>query len=938
MHVFNNCFMHRLSRKLNLVFILSVGIIVIILSLLISYNLFIKFNTERNEKGIILSKFLADYTKDFLQNATSLNYQMSLNSDIRDSVLNAEPNWYKRVKEYSDSYDVLNTFSDNSGLFLLTTMQKQYDFVDLFFVQDSKGNQVGRSFGPLRQRADRWWHKTISEDVNHKSFISPVYYSATKYIPVASIFHPIYKDDIFIGSIGLDLNFDRLQEFVESYMESGNMKAIITDMNGVIVANSNMKNIKYIYNLKNLTYSVLDYTQSLNTEGYYFTKDITLDWAKEIGDAVSLATSGKKGFIENITIDGEKKNLYYAPISLSGIGNNKGNYTVLLEYNRSSIIYSKNILILSVFVFIFLVIGIFHLIFKKLLEKTIMTPLNILINSMNRMDLQNFTEIHLDTNDGFTLLADTYNNLGKNLKNTNKQLRENLESLKKSEAGYKTFAEIGIAISTEKKTNDLFQLIIDKSMSQTGADAGTLYLYNEKKKQLDFVIINVKSKGFYVGGKSRNPVVKPSIPLYINGMKNYSNIASFVAFEDKIVNIPDVYSSEDFNFQEVLDYDVQNNYHSKSMLVIPMKNMDNELVGVIELVNSREKESTEIIPFSQVNESLSVSLASQAAVALTNINLNKEIKDLFNSFIKSITASVDEKSPFTAGHVKRVVLLTMMIAEEINRSVLGVFAGIAFTKDELEELRISAWMHDIGKISTSENLINKETKLQSFLDGMNILDVRYKMILNHIEPVEDKQINITSEDLIEELAFLHSCNKTGEFLSDERKERLTLIHEREYFLNGERHTFLTDNEFYNLSIPKGNLNKEERKSIEHHAAATRRILSELQFPKNLSNVIDYASMHHEKLDGSGYPEGLTADQIPLQARIIAVADIFEALTAKDRPYREPMKVSQAINILNSMVKNGQIDRNIVQLLVDGDIIYTYAKNELNEEQIDFVKT
>jgi HD-GYP domain-containing protein (c-di-GMP phosphodiesterase class II) len=551
---------------------------------------------------------------------------------------------------------------------------------------------------------------------------------------------------------------------------------------------------------------------------------------------------------------------------------------------------------------------------------------------MKSLDFDEFKEIKLNTDDEFSLLSGTYNELRSKLIDANKELKNKVDYLRESENGYKAFAEVGLALSTEQNIFKLMELILDESTNLSRADGGTLYLYNPEENHLEFSILQNETMKTRMGGSSGNPITLPPVPLIKDGKPNTTNVSSYAALSGEVINIPNVYdSSKEFDFSGVVAYDRMNNYHSQSILVIPMKNMSEELIGVIQLINARDPDLKTVIPFSLSSERLITSLASQAAVALTNVQLNKDLEELFHDFIRSIAAAIDEKSAFTGGHIRRVVQLTMLIAEAINSSCEGKYADVHFSEKEMEELHLAAWMHDIGKITTPENVVDKRTKLEGTFDRMEIIESRYLLSCSAGASSEN---SCDIDELEEELQFLRKCNSSSEFLSDDKVERLRKIKEKYYTFKDKRFPLITEDEFYNLSIRKGNLNPEERKQIEHHAEMTRMILGELSFPRHLSKVGDYASMHHEKLNGTGYPRGLTAEQIPLQARIISVADIFEALTAKDRPYREPMKLSKVLMIMEGMIKDQHIDGDVLYAFRASGALSTYAKEELNQEQVD----
>lgn len=925
--------MSKVSRKFNTLLILSVALSVLFSSMTITVYLLFRSEKDTHEKDLIHLQGLSENIRSFLDHCVTLNYQLSINPDVKNTILDAQENWDIRRERYALRYNTETSLNDRSGYPLLSNLQQQYSFVELFFVQDQFGHQTARSFGPIGRREDRWWYKKMAVNQDYRSFLSHSYYSLTGAKPVASIFHPIMDNGQFIGIMGMDINFEKLQEIIESYMILEDMYAIVTDMEGVVIAHPEQRYITEIFNIKEMTRSVLkDQESSLNNDGYRDLEISDIDWPVEMRDAVLKGISGESGYFENVKFSDGAQNVYYAPIALSGTVNMQTNYVVLLVHDRSPIVRTRNTIFLYIIVFIFSIILVLYYIFKGRFKQKILSPLEVLIDSMKDLDFEHFEEINLVTDDEFSLLSSSYNRLRRKLADANNELKTKVDFLKESESGYKAFADIGLALSTEKNVDRLMELILDEARKLTRADGGTLYLYNPDQNFLEFSILQNETMGSRLGGTSGNPVTLPPVPLSReDGRPNNSNVSSYAAITGEVINIHDVYKAEHFDFSGTRTYDRLNNYHSQSMLVIPMKNMSGILIGVIQLINARDSSLHHVQPFSEFAERLIVSLASQAAVALTNVELNKDLEKLFDDFMESIATAVDEKSAFTGGHITRVVELTNLIAQGIINENSGYFKDILFSEDEMKELHLAAWMHDIGKVTTPENVMDKRTKLEGMQDRIDLIESRYRMVCGSVSTEENHCDHIKMK---EELDFLKQCNESGEFLSDENMERLDAIRKKTYMFQGEEYPFITENEYYNLSIRKGNLNPEERKVIEHHAEMTRRILDKLEFPGHLSRVGDYASMHHEKLDGSGYPLGLKAEQIPLQARIITVADIFEALTAPDRPYRQPMKLSKALSIMKFMIKDGHIDAHVFDSFQSSGAMKFYAGERLNPEQVD----
>lgn len=522
----------------------------------------------------------------------------------------------------------------------------------------------------------------------------------------------------------------------------------------------------------------------------------------------------------------------------------------------------------------------------------------------------------------------------------------------------KEITRIGTALSVEKNIHKLLEMIVDEARSLTNADAGTLYILDKENNCLRFQILQSDSMNVRLGGTSGKKVDLPSVPLADDqGHPNHTNVSSHVALTGETIRIPDVYDADGFDFSGPREYDKTTGYRSKSMLVIALQNHENEIIGVLQLLNAQDPDNGAVISFSPDDIELVVSLASQAAVALTNSQLIQNLTDLFYAFIKSIATAMDEKSPFTGGHINRVVDLTMMIAQLISDTNQPPFENIHFNEDEMEELRLASWMHDIGKITTPEIIVDKATKLHAFIDRIEFIETRFELIAATIEnDFLKRELGLTDADrrgselisklsqekaeLLEQLSkdfdFLRGVNQGNEFLNDEKFHQLNEIAAKTYQYNGSQRPYINADELKNLSIRKGTLTPEERGIIEDHAEVTLKLLNELPFPKIYEMVPEYAAGHHEKLDGSGYPRKLKEEQLPLQSRIMAVADIFEALTAKDRPYKKPMKLTQAIKILSVLKDERHIDPNLHDLVVNSDLLKQYARTHMKPDQIDIV--
>ena len=509
----------------------------------------------------------------------------------------------------------------------------------------------------------------------------------------------------------------------------------------------------------------------------------------------------------------------------------------------------------------------------------------------------------------------------------------------------KHLIQIGVALSGEKNINRLLEIIVDESRKLTSADAGTLYIMSDDETKLQFAIVQNNSLNIRMGGTG-GVITWPDVNL-INkdGRVNKANVSAYVAISGKTINIADVYDVLGFNFEGTKQFDKKTGYRSKSMLVSPLRNYENDIIGVLQLLNALDPTTGEVINFSPESQEIILFLAAQAAVALSNSHLIHDLESLFELFIKTIATTIDEKSPYTSGHIRRVAELTMAIADKINETQQGCFATVKFSDDQMRELRMAAWLHDLGKITTPEHIIDKKTKLQTVHDRIHEVKTRLKLIKKDYLPATKSETKDLRADkttrsadaeikaLDKEYQFLMEVNKGEEFLSDENIARIKKIAQRELCVDGKIRPLLSEEEVYNLCVRRSTLNEEELNLIHNHALVTHKILAGLPFPKKLRHVADYAVAHHENVDGSGYPFGLKGDEIPLQSRIIAFADVFEALTA-DRPYRKGKTLSEALRIMELMVKDKHIDQDLFEFFIKEKIYADYAKREMMPQQVD----
>jgi HD-GYP domain-containing protein (c-di-GMP phosphodiesterase class II) len=508
----------------------------------------------------------------------------------------------------------------------------------------------------------------------------------------------------------------------------------------------------------------------------------------------------------------------------------------------------------------------------------------------------------------------------------------------------KRLVRIGTALSAEPNIDRLFEMIVEEARKITNADGGTLYIMSDDSRELQFAIVQTETLQVRMGGTGGEISWKPVRLYNSDDTPTQGNVSAYGALTGTIVNMSDVYDSEGFDFKGTRSFDAQTGYRSKSMLVVPMKDHRNDIIGVLQLLNARDDASQEVITFSYESQEMTESLASLAAVALSNNRLIRELENLMESFIRAIATAIDEKSPYTGGHIRRVAELTMDIARKINETTEGSYAEVHFSDDELKELQIAAWLHDVGKITTPEYVIDKATKLETVYDGIEILRLRFALVdmqekirlLQHeMNSVSNSGENdAVKTQLAEEIRFLSEANLGSERMSDEMMDHVKAIAARTWEVNGKQETLLTKREAENLNIRQGTLNTEEREIVKNHAVVTHKILSQLPFPKKLKRVPEYAAAHHEALNGKGYPKGLKAGELSLQCRILALADVFEALTAKDRPYKNAKTLSEAMHIMSMMVSDRRIDPDLFDLFKREGIYLDYARRELAPQQID----
>lgn len=511
---------------------------------------------------------------------------------------------------------------------------------------------------------------------------------------------------------------------------------------------------------------------------------------------------------------------------------------------------------------------------------------------------------------------------------------------------FNRLTKICLKISEERDFSALLNSILFELQEITKADGGSLYV--RKANNLEFAAARNISL-FKKGGSLKQGTFKPIAIFDEHGTPNLTRIAVYSVIKSEAVNIKDVYSETKFSFDGVKKFDEENDYRTTSMLTIPLLSHADKAIGCLQLINAKDEKGN-IIAFSKELEEISLSIASIAAIILDNKQLVEDQKNLLEAFIKVIAEAIDKKSPYTGNHCTRVPELTEMIAEAACQAKTGKFADFNMTEEQKYELHIAGWLHDCGKVVTPVHIMDKSTKLETIWDRIDMVKARFEVLKRDVELEFYKALVKNSSDkeklekeraeriknINEDLDFIEKINKGGEFLEDEKLERLKRISEILWEYCGQKQNILSENEIYNLSTRRGTLTAEERKIMEGHMVATMDMLNLLPFPDYLKNVPEYALGHHERMDGKGYPKGIKAGDMSVPARMMAVADVFEALTAADRPYKPAKKLSETMKIIKNMKVDNHLDPDVVDFFITAKVYLRFAEKYLPKELIDEV--
>lgn len=498
------------------------------------------------------------------------------------------------------------------------------------------------------------------------------------------------------------------------------------------------------------------------------------------------------------------------------------------------------------------------------------------------------------------------------------------------------FVEIGIALSSEKNYQVLLEKILQSAIELTNADGGTIYSISADNELCFETLIN-SSLALHQGGTSETPISYPKIPIYKYGEVNQSAMVAVAAASGKIINIADVYQNQDYDFSAAKEIDKKTGYHTQSVLTLPMKNHQGDLNGVIQLLNAMDS-NDQVIAFDDEVQKQAQALTSLAAVSITNKQLIDEMENLFSSFSKLIASAIDKKSPYTGGHCRRVPEITMMLAKACHQVDYGPLTPFNMSDDDFHELSVAAWLHDCGKVATPEYVMDKSTKLETVFDRIELISARFEIaardIYNSIRVDNTAKISQLKQ-LEDDRDFIINANTGGEFFDDEKIDRVYQI--AKYYqisIAGKSQPIISDDEIYNLITKRGTLNPKERRIINGHMDVTVEMLESMPFPKHLKRVPEYACGHHEKMDGTGYPKGLKRDQMSIPARIMAIADVFEALTANDRPYKAPKPLSETLTIMGRMKLSDHLDPDLFDVFIAEKVYLTFANQFLDPSQID----
>ena len=491
--------------------------------------------------------------------------------------------------------------------------------------------------------------------------------------------------------------------------------------------------------------------------------------------------------------------------------------------------------------------------------------------------------------------------------------------------------DIGYKITSQKDFTKILETILLGAKELSNSDGGTLYLYNEKNETLEFKIATndtLKIHNCDIDWKPLNIYTE-------DNTINQKNVAIVSATQDKLINLANVYESTEFDFSGAKAFDESQNYKTQSMLVIPMKNKDDQLVGVIQLINKQVENQTST--FTEQDEILIKAMASLATMIIENNQLVIDLEALLYGLIDSVNKALSEKSKYTQQHNDNVAVLTNIIVKGINDNK-SIYPEVKYTEVEMEEIRLAAMLHDIGKVTTPVHIMDKATKLETIYDRLNTIKLRFELAKKDVEisflknEIDEENHEKQISELESNFQLISQLNNGEYFAKDEEYNKVEKIAKDSNF------QLLTEDELYNLSTKKGTLTAEDREIINNHVIMSYEMIKELPFPKKFKNVPKIACSHHKTTDGGGYAAKEIIDlELTLKDKILVIADIFEALSSKDRPYKEPNTLSQIFRIFTFLIKDNKIDKELVQMFFEDGLYLEYANKYFVPSQMEIIE-
>ncbi len=511
---------------------------------------------------------------------------------------------------------------------------------------------------------------------------------------------------------------------------------------------------------------------------------------------------------------------------------------------------------------------------------------------------------------------------------------------------FETLHRIGIALSRERDRARLVESILLEAKRLCGADGGTLYLVRDRA--LHFAMLHTDSLGIAQGGTTGVDPELPPLPLFdLAGQPSAASVATRSYHERRPIHVADAYAEEAFNDAGFRVFDRSHRYRSISLLAVPLLDSGERVVAVLQLVNAGFQEPGGPYAFEPELQRTVEALAAQAGIALENQALLAEQRELLDAFIRILAEAIDEKSPYTGRHCERVPVLMELMMRSLCEVETGPYAHFQLGADEWRELRVAAWLHDCGKVTTPVHVMDKATKLEGIFDRLDIVRERFEVLRREAElnalrarvrgeaaVAVEAGLEAELRALDDDFAFLQRVNAGSEWMSDEEVDRVAAIARRPYRSGDHGGSLLEPQWVEHLSVRRGTLTAAERRIINGHMVQTLRMLQSLPFPETLGRVVEYACNHHERMDGAGYPRGIFAGDLSIPARVMAIADVFEALTASDRPYKPGKPLSECAHILARMKEDNHLDPDLLDHCARAGVFEEFARRFLEPQQLD----